>query len=93
MTNNTTPQDVIDLFPDNTNNDISANNIRTAFSGVFTDRQENLVKILDFSELPILTNIYEGSLVVVYSGENIGLWLSTINQPQIEDDLIKIAGI
>ncbi len=66
--------------------------MRTSINAIFSDRQETIVKISDFSELPILTNIYEGSLVVVYSGINNGLWLSIINQPQTETDLIKIGG-
>lgn len=92
MTNNTTEQDIVALFPDNVDNEISAESMRTAVNGIFTDRQETVVKISDFTELSILNNIYEGTLVVVYTGQDIGLWLSKINQPQLSADLIKIAG-
>lgn len=93
MTNNTTEQDIIALFPDNVDNEISAEDMRTSINGIFTDRQENIVKIADFSELSILNNIYESTLVVVYTGIDKGLWLSIINQPQDSTNLIKIAGI
>ena len=93
MTNNTTEQEIVALFPDNTDNEISAVDMRTAMNGLFTDRQETIVKLSEFTHLPISLNIYEGTLVIVYSGEDIGLWLSKINQPQHKTDLIKIAGI
>ena len=90
MTNNTTHQDVIDLFPDNVDNNISAGDMRTAFNGVFNDRSETIIKLETLGDLP-LSDIYEGTLIVVYSGADIGLWLSIINQPNSSSDLIKIA--
>ncbi len=90
MTNNTTHQEIIDLFPDNTDNSISAEDMRLSMNGIFTDREVKVVKISDFSDLPLALNIYEGTLVIVYQGTDTGLYLSLINQPQQESELITI---
>lgn len=89
MTNNTTLSDVISLFPDNTDNSISAADMRTSWNATYLDSEVKIVKIPNLSELPLQTNIYEGSLVVVFQTD-IGLYLSKINQPQNVGDLIKI---
>lgn len=93
MTNNTTEQDLIDLFPDNTTNEISASDMRVTISSIFNDRQETINKVPTSADLPIFTNIYEGSLVVIWDEPGrVGLYISKINQPQQFTDLLKIAG-
>ena len=90
MTNNNTHQATIDLFPDNVDNEITARDLRTGFNNVFNDTETQIVKLPSLSDLPTSTNIYEGTLVIIYQ-EEIGIYLSTRNQPQTSLGLIKIA--
>lgn len=90
MTNNTTESDLISLFPDNTDNLISANNLRTCINGTFSNLETKIIKINSSSDLPLNTNIFEGSLVVIYGLQDRGIYLSLVNQPQLLDNLIKL---
>ena len=90
MTNNTTKNDILELFPDNATNDISAADMRVYIEAIF-EKEEKIIKIALVSDLAANTNIYEGSLVVIYNdGDNSGLYLSIINQPNSITHLIKI---
>ena len=91
MTNNTIKDQVLALFQDNANNDISAADMRVYIEAIFASKEEIIVKVATELDLPTNnTNIYEGSLVVIYNDTTNGLYLSTINQLTSIGDLIKI---
>ena len=91
MTNATTKDQIIALFQDNLDNEISASDMRVYIEAIFDTKEEIITKINTFDDLLANnTHIYEGSLVVIYSGVDTGLYLSIINQPQAITDFIKI---
>ncbi len=92
MTNNTLKNDILALFDDNHDNEISASDMRLYIEAIFDSKEELVVKVSSLGDLPSSnTNIFEGSLVVVYNdGDNTGLYLSKINQPVSLDDIYKI---
>jgi len=94
MTNNTVKDSILTLFPDNNTNEISAADMRTYVEGVFADKEVKVSKINTLSNLAANNaNIYEGTLVVVYRDNivgNIGLYISTVNQPTSSSELIQI---
>ncbi len=91
MTNNTIKDQIIALFQDNADNEISAADMRIYIEAIFNSKEEIITKIALETDLPSSNdNIYEGSLVIIYNdGETSGLYLSTTNQPTF-GDLIKI---
>ena len=92
MTNNTIKDQVLALFQDNNDNEISAADMRVYIEAIFNSKEEVITKIALASDLASNKDgIYEGSLVIIYNdGNNSGLYLSTINQPTLLSDLIKI---
>ena len=96
MTNNGTKDQILDLFPDNNEYEISARDMRTYIEAIFGDKEVQVIKIASASDIPFNNeHIYEGSLVVIYRGGDIetGLYISTINQPLDITQLIKVAGL
>lgn len=96
MTNNNTKDIILDLFPDNNEYAISALDMRTYIEAIFGDKEVKIVKIASSQDIPFHnSNIYEESLVVIYGGpENeIGLYISTANQPLDITSLKKVAGL
>jgi len=95
MTNNDTKDRVLALFPDNNEYDISAGDMRAYIEAIFSDKEVQVIKIATSNDIPFNnTNIYEGSLVVIYRGttpDEKGLYLSTINQPLDISQLIRIS--
>ena len=92
--NNTTKQDILALFPDNTNNEITAEDLRISVENLFNDKETPILRIDRLNNLAFNnTRIYEGSLLIIYADNNTGLYLSKINQPLLDTDLIKIAEI
>ncbi len=91
MTNNTTKDEILALFPDNADNEISAADIRVYINAIF-EKEEKIIKIDNLVNLAANnTNIYEGSLVIFYNDtNNQGLYLSIVNQPELLSELIKI---
>lgn len=92
MTNNTIRDEILGLFDDNANNEISAADMRTYINAIFASKEEIVTKISTATDLAANnTNIYEGSLIIVYNdGVNTGLYLSPVNQPTDITELIKI---
>ena len=95
--NNTTRDEVLALFPDNTNYEITAEDLRTYVNAIFSDKEVVILKLLNLSMLGANnTHIYEGSLVVIYGDADtskIGIYLSKINQPIGEPDLIQLSSL
>ena len=95
--NNKAEQDILALFPDNFTNEISAEDMRTYVSSIFSDKETIVKKIDRIVNLGANNeNIYEGSLVVFWNDEDvnrIGLYISKINQPTGITDLIQISTI
>jgi len=94
--NNTQKDDTLALFPSNSTNEITATNNRAFVDTIFDDSEVIIKKIKLASDLASSnTNIYEGSLVVIYEDPDPlinGLYLSKINQPLQIASLLKIAG-
>ena len=84
--------DILALFQDNFNNEISAQDMRTYIEAIFDEKEEPVIKIPTLAVLASNnTKIYEGSLVVVYNDlTNTGIYLSKINQPAAVTDLWKL---
>ena len=97
MTNNTTKDEVLALFPDNFTNDITAADMRTYVEAVFSDSEVYVNKIATLTNMPSQNeNIYEGSIMIIWGDPNpnrIGLYISKINQPLVLEDLIQISSI
>lgn len=95
MTNNTTKDQVLTLFPDNNNNEINAADMRTYVEAVFDDKEVYVTKLRRITDLAgSNANIYEGSLVVVFNDpdpQKIGIYISKLNQPTVEHDLQQIS--
>ncbi len=95
MTNNDTKNRVLELFPDNNKYDISALDLRTFVEAVFNDREVKVIKISSSLDIPFNSSeIYEGSLVIIYRGissDEVGIYLSTVNQPTNINQLIRIS--
>ena len=89
MTNNTTKDQILALFEDNFDNEISAADMRVYIEAIF-EKEEKIIKVPNIGSISAHINIYEGSLVIIYQGIDKGLYLSIINQPQVIGDLIKI---
>jgi len=96
-TNNFTKDDVLALFPDNANYEITAADMRQYVEAIFNDKEVVIVKIPTLSDLAFNNfSIYEGSLVVIYLDSDpslIGIYMSKINQPVIISDLIQLSTI
>lgn len=93
---NTTRDEVLALFPDNLNQEISASDMRIYVNAVFDDREVKVVKIEKVIHLPPRnSNIYEHTIVLVYNDtiDNNGVYLSKVNQPIAKVQLTKIAGV
>lgn len=88
---NTLKNTILALFQDNVDNEISAADMRTFIEAIF-EKEETIIKIATEADLvPNNTNIYEGTLVAIYNEPtNQGLWLSTVNQPTLISELIKL---
>lgn len=97
MTNNNLKDQILALFPDNNNFEITAADMRTYVEAIFSDKEVVVIKIRSMSDLAANNaNIYEGSLLVVYNDsnpENIGIYLSKVNQPTSPADLIQVSKI
>ena len=97
MTNNTNKNDILSLFPDNSNNEIDAADMRSYVETIFDDKEVSIVKIDTVVNLASNnSNIYEGSLVTIWNDYNqnrIGLYLSKVNQPTLITDLIQLSSI
>lgn len=97
MTNNTTKNQVIALFPDNNNQEISAADMRSYVEAIFSDKETKIIKINSLNNLAFNNSeIYEGSFVAIWGDGNqnrIGLYISKINQPVILSDLIQLTSI
>lgn len=96
MTNNTTKDQIIALFPDNADNEISASDMRVYTEAIFNDKEVKVVKIQYIANLAAESaEIYEGSIVVIWGDENTynGLYLSKVNQPTVTSELIKLSGL
>jgi len=95
--NNTTEQEVLALFPDNFDNEISAEDMRTYVNSVFSDKETKVIKIDSVINLSANnSNIFEGSIVIFWNDYNqnrIGVYISKINQPTTITDLIQISTI
>ncbi len=92
MTNNDTRDQIIALFPDNFDNEISAQDMRTYINAIFDTKEELTVKIATATDISLYNaNIYEGSMVIIFNdAENTGIYLSTVNQPTNISELIKL---
>lgn len=96
MTNNTIKDQVLSLFHDNSNNEISAADMRVYIEAIFNSKEEKIVKINALANLAANNSkIYEGTLVIIYGDEASynGVYLSKVNQPTLILDLIKITGL
>lgn len=97
MTNNTKINNVLALFPDNADNEISAADMRTYVNTIFSDKETQIVKVDTVVNLSSKNSeIYEGSLVVIWNDVNssrIGVYISKVNQPTSITDLIQLSTI
>lgn len=95
MTNNITKDEVLALFPDNSNNEINAADMRSYVEAIFGDKEVLINKIRKMVDLAgSNADIYEGSLVVVFNDpepEKIGIYIARQNQPVDEEDLQQIS--
>ena len=94
---NNTKDQILALFPDNNNFEIAAADMRTYVEAIFSDKEVIIIKIKSIADLAANNaNIYEGSLVVIYNdidNNNVGIYLSTTNQPTDISELIQISKI
>lgn len=96
MTTNTTVLDTLSLFPDNSNNEISASDMRTFVSSVFGDKEVKAIKLQKSTDIAFNNSyIYEHSIVLIYNDKPDfnGVYLSLLNQPTQLNHLKKLAGI
>jgi len=97
MTNNNLKDQILALFPDNNNFEITASDMRTYVEAIFNDKEVVIIKIKQLSDLAANnSNIYEGSLLVIYNDDdvnNVGIYLSKVNQPVLPTDLIQVSRI
>lgn len=95
--NNNIKDQILALFPDNNNFEITAADTRTYVEAIFNDKEVVIIKIKTMNDLAANnSNIYEGSLLVVYNDtdrNNIGIYLSKVNQPASPADLIQVSKI
>jgi len=92
--NNIIKNQVLALFPDNNNYEISAADMRTYVEAIFSSKEEIVVKIEKMIDLqPNNSNIYKDSLVVVFNDNTnqSGIYLSKKDQPRTPQDLIKLS--
>jgi len=91
--NNNLEDQVLTLFPDNLNNEITAADMRAYTTAIFGDKEVQIEKLDKLADLAFNnTYIYEGSLVVVYNDniKNTGIYLSKENQPTLPTALVKL---
>jgi len=95
--NNNLKDQVLALFPDNNNFEITAQDMRLYIEAIFGDKEVVIIKIKQMSDLAFNNSrIYEGSMVVIYNDANpdrVGIYLSKVNQPTVETDLIQVTRI
>ena len=95
--NNNLKDQILALFPDNNNFEITAADIRTYVEAIFSDKEVVVIKLRNLSDLAANNaNIYEGSLVVIYQDadpNNVGIYLSTTNQPTSPSELIQVSKV
>jgi hypothetical protein len=81
--NDQTLQDIYNLLPDNSSQEISAKDERDSFQMSYEGSERTVVKLRTAADLAANNaNIYEESLVLIHNDiANNGLYLSTVNQP------------
>ncbi len=95
MTNNTLKDSILDLFPDNNNHEITAEDMRIYVGAIFDNKEELVIKIPNEASIPANnTKIFEASLVIVYDDHGkTGLYVSKVNQPSTLSEMIKISSL
>lgn len=97
MTNNDVKNQVLALFPDNANFEITASDMRMYVEAIFADKEVVIIKIPTASDLAFHNaNIFEGSLVVIYNDSTegvVGIYMSMVNQPTLMTDLIQLSSV
>ncbi len=92
--NNIIRNQILSLFPDNDNYEITAQDMRTFVNAIFLNKEELVVKIEKMIDLESNnSNIYVDSLVVVFKDDTnqSGIYLSKKDQPRKPSDLIKLS--
>lgn len=95
-TNNNIKDQVLLLFPDNNNSEITAANMRMYVEAIFAESEVVINKIDTLGNLAFNNStIYEGSLVVIHNDipSNIGIYVSRVNQPTNPSQLVQISTI
>ena len=80
---NTLKDQVLLLFPDNNNKEISAADMRIFVEAIFDNKEELVIKATDEADMKLKkANIFENSVVLItHSGEDNGVYVSRANNP------------
>ena len=92
--NNIIKDQVLALFPDNNNYEITAEDMRTYVEAIFSSKEEVIMKIPTMNDLAANnTNIYKDSLVAVTDDNTnqSGIYVSNKDQPRSPADLTKLS--
>ena len=91
--NNTIKDQILTLFPDNNNKEISASDMRIFVHSIFNTKEDTVVKIETADDIrDNNTRIYYNSVVIIWNDvQHKGVYLSKANQPIDIVQLEKIA--
>jgi len=90
---NTLKDQILALFPDNNNREISALDMRTFVDAVFDSKEELVIKVPTAADIKIQKlKIFEKSIVIIEEETaNNGVYVSNVNNPISINQLTKIA--
>lgn len=84
---------ILALFPDNNNKEISAADMRVFVNAVFDNKEEIVVKIPGAADIKLNKDrIFEKTIVILESSDK-GIWLSRVNNPISISQLTLIASL
>ncbi len=92
---NTLKDQILTLFPDNNNKEISAADMRIFVEAIFDNKEELVIKATDQADMKTQNaKIFENSVVLItHAGNESGVYVSRANQPISLLQLDKVADL
>jgi len=92
---NTIKDQILTLFPDNNEREISAADMRIFVHSIFNNKEELVIKATDEQDMKEQkSKIFEGSVVLItHDGDNSGVYVSRANNPISLLQLDKVADL
>lgn len=92
---NTLKDQILTLFPDNNNKEISAADMRIFVNAIFDNKEEIVIKAIDAADMrDQRAKIFESSVVLItHAGDESGVYVSRANNPISLLQLDKVADL